>query len=1119
MDACNARLWHLFLLRWIMAQYDGSIRILTKISTDMAEKSLGTLSQTIKGTAKEISSLRSKMDALKNESIPSGDYKTLQAELEKAKKKLSELVAKQNEWEKLGVTSGGAWDTLNEEIAKTSDTIDAIKEKMYQLEEAGEAFTMGEETPEYANLERQLQYEEEALRKAQQLQAAAQKTGDPYKRLSDSIAELAQRLNAVRHPIESMKNAFSSAAETMKAKLAGMAATIINGINHPFQAMKKIVSGAISGTSKLLSGIASAAKKVGGTISKAASSMSLFGKSTKNTNGMLQSGFKNILKYGLGIRSFYALVNKFRNAVKEGFSNLAQYSDPVNKSLSSLKSALTQLKNSLATAFAPILTAIAPALTTLINMVSKAATAVGMLIAALTGQKTFVKATAVQEDYAASLGSTAKAAKDANKQLSGLDKLNNLTSNDGGNGGGGGGGILPGDMFETVEIPSAISDLADKMKEVWSGIWDVFKQAWDNKGKVVMEAAKAALSSLKEAALSVGSTFYEVFTNGTGLTWVESGLELLRSMLGVIHSIASAFTEAWNGGAGFENVTALFNMFTKIHGLLTSIGDSFSRVFSNGTGVAIWTNILGIITGVYNIIGNLAESINEAWNTAGLGDSIWQGVLNIINTILGTIHNIIDSTAEWAAQLDFTPLLTSIDTLLKAIEPLTENIGEGLEWFWNNVLLPIGSWAIQEAVPVFLDMISAALEALNTILTAFQPLGMWLWENFLQPLGEWAGDTVITAIETIASLLVWFVDTILPGLQSSWQELSDALSPLGEFLKNTFISIWEDMLNPILSYLSETVIPMLVTAFENLWNNVLVPLGEFIGSVLGPIFEFLAGVLSSLWQNVVVPLAGFIGGVFSKAFEGISEILNKTVVPIIKKVIEVFQFLWNKVLSPVVSFLTSTFKPIFDSVFKAIGSIIDGLKKTFGGLIDFITGVFTGNWEKAWNGVTSIFEGILDVIKGVINGILGVIEGLANGVINGINFVIGALNKLHIDIPAPIAKLTGFESFGFDIPELKNVSIPRLATGAVIPANKEFLAVLGDQKHGTNIEAPLDTIKQASKEAVLDVLSELGVSAGNNKNSGNETFVFQVDGKTFFEIMRKEAQQHFNRTGRPAFPI
>ena len=64
---------------------------------------------------------------------------------------------------------------------------------------------------------------------------------------------------------------------------------------------------------------------------------------------------------------------------------------------------------------------------------------------------------------------------------------------------------------------------------------------------------------------------------------------------------------------------------------------------------------------------------------------------------------------------------------------------------------------------------------------------------------------------------------------------------------------------------------------------------------------------------------------------------------------------------------------------------------------------------------------------------------------------------------------------------LSKTPIPALAKGAVIPANKEFLAVLGDQKHGTNVEAPLDTIRQASEEAVLNVLSKLGVMSGGNR--------------------------------------
>ena len=120
-----------------MAKYDGSIRILTEISTKSARQSLETLSYTIKGTAKEISSLRSKMDALRGQKFYTDDYKKLQSDLSTAEKKLAELVAKQTEWENLGVTSGGAWDRLNEKIANASDNVDAIKAKMQELSDTG----------------------------------------------------------------------------------------------------------------------------------------------------------------------------------------------------------------------------------------------------------------------------------------------------------------------------------------------------------------------------------------------------------------------------------------------------------------------------------------------------------------------------------------------------------------------------------------------------------------------------------------------------------------------------------------------------------------------------------------------------------------------------------------------------------------------------------------------------------------------------------------------------------------------------------------------------------------------------------------------------------------------
>ena len=142
---------------------------------------------------------------------------------------------------------------------------------------------------------------------------------------------------------------------------------------------------------------------------------------------------KTLLKYGLGLRTLFALANKIRSAAAEGVRNLAQYSGGTNAAISSLMSAMTQLKNSFATAFSPILTAVAPILISFINLLAKAATYVGMFFAALTGQKSFTKAVSVQEDYAASLDKTStnadKAAKSLKRYKSPLDQINNYETN------------------------------------------------------------------------------------------------------------------------------------------------------------------------------------------------------------------------------------------------------------------------------------------------------------------------------------------------------------------------------------------------------------------------------------------------------------------------------------------------------------------------------------------------------------------------------------------------------------------------------------------------------------------------------------------------------------------
>lgn len=168
------------------------------------------------------------------------------------------------------------------------------------------------------------------------------------------------------------------------------------------------------------------------------------------------------------------------------------------------------------------------------------------------------------------------------------------------------------------------------------------------------------------------------------------------------------------------------------------------------------------------------------------------------------------------------------------------------------------------------------------------------------------------------------------------------------------------------------------------------------------------------------------------------------------------------------------------------GYIAEGLLNGISALMPDVEQIFTNfkKWlEDTWYNIRTTavsnfwtmktkiveaFTGLKDGIKNIINnGILPVVEGMINFLIDGLNSFIDRLNSIpDVTFKSPF---TGEDvTLGIDLSRIGHVSIPRLAQGAVIPPNREFMAVLGDQSHGTNIEAPLDTIKQAVAEVLAN---------------------------------------------------
>lgn len=141
-----------------------------------------------------------------------------------------------------------------------------------------------------------------------------------------------------------------------------------------------------------------------------------------------------------------------------------------------------------------------------------------------------------------------------------------------------------------------------------------------------------------------------------------------------------------------------------------------------------------------------------------------------------------------------------------------------------------------------------------------------------------------------------------------------------------------------------------------------------------------------------------------------------------------------------------------------LSDIWNSIKQIFGGIVDFIAGVFTGDWQRAWSGIQNIFSGIWNGLVAIAKAPINAIIALINGAIDAINWVINGINSLSFDLPDWL----GGAHIGFNIGTIGK--IPYLAQGAVIPPNREFMAVLGDQRNGRNLEAPEDLIRKIVRE-------------------------------------------------------
>lgn len=482
---------------------------------------------------------------------------------------------------------------------------------------------------------------------------------------------------------------------------------------------------------------------------------------------------------------------------------------------------LNQIKVNLLTAFYPIYTFILPA----INALMRALTVVTGQIAHFTASLFGTTYTAAKQgaqglyqniqamnDSGNAADKNREKVKKLQRSLMGFDEINRIGLDD-----------KDDDKLDNknqgvnfnTPIP-AMPDWIGKANSILRDFFKPFQDSWAKHGQTVIKAWKYALGEIVGLAQSIGKSFMDVWTNGTGEQFISNILILVANLLGLVGDVAKAFRNAWDENErGTKLIQSIFNMWNAFLGLTNEIVKSFRDAWNeNKLGESIIGNILEIFTNLIDAVGKLGKGLRDAWKENETGTSILKTILGFFDDILGVLNNASKHTKEWAKELDFIPLLKSIDKLLKPIKEISKDVFEVLGWAYDNILLPLAKLIIEDVLPVFFNLLGNALGIVAKVLRDVKPLFMWLLDKLIKPLVDFTLGAVSDwltflgkfgqALEDLLTIDIGSFGDIVERFKQFGKDIWDGLKEgLSSFGSNIGTFIRESMFDPIVNWFKD----------------------------------------------------------------------------------------------------------------------------------------------------------------------------------------------------------------------------------------------------------------------------------------------------------------------------
>lgn len=840
---------------------------------------------------------------------------------------------------------------------------------------------------------------------------------------------------------------------------------------------------------------------------------------------------KALLRYNYIVEKTQHMVGDFR-ATQDSWANSTRVlSEMWKEFLIVLGSGLISVLSPLVTVLGKIVAKLTQFMTTLWQILSNI---FGFNLQSLTDQtREIADNVGVGADNMEDFGKeTEKAGKKAHKQLATFDELNNLTTTTAsGSGGGGAGGLSdlglgdssPWDPSNPNNPWADIDNLrdlgkwiGDKLCKMMEDIdWQKVYQGAKNFGKGLADFLNGLFVDtdlFKDVGHTIASALntaiYSALSFGQTLEWGNMGKNLAEGINEFFYTFDfKSFAETinvWVQGlwelikktltnidwkAAFQGVKEFFSSLDPETIMILLGFIVLKKLIAAALGKALISGIaegMGLKGGLGALFVNLGKKIGAALASK----SFWMGIASGIKGAFVKAFAWCTTTLPTTISQFFSGLSGAFSTFLTNMK-LGNSLNASLTYSFGGVattilgIVTVVGGAVL-AIKEFFDMWQGGWSILKTILEA---IGIALAAIGAVILGAPA------AVAAIVAGVIFLVSQLAILIHDNWEAIKEWFVTAGQWCMDNII-------NPI------------AEAFRALWEKIkaiVTPIIKFFRGLFLRIGQFAEGcwiIIQAVWkiasewfkQHVIDPVINFfkaawnaISGFFKRLWNDIVSIWNAVAgwfnshviqpivnffAPIVAKIAGYFTQVWNKVKS-VWNTVASWFQ----------NTVINPVVNAWNKAINAIKGFFTGLWN-------SIISGV----KWAINSFIGSVQNGINGIINKINSVIQGFNN----VVGWAANVVGTSWGGVSL--IPNISIPRLAQGGVIPPNNEFMAILGDQKRGTNIEAPLDTIKQA----LAETMAQFG-------GTDNGDIVINIDGTEIFRVVRKQSKIYENSTGLKAF--